>query len=184
MRKVTLVLLVPALTVGFLAAAATAAVVTPATPVFEISPFAHGPDLVSLANEVIEIPPDDIEMFWAHIIWPGHEGESLHIFEVSWKVTIEPEGGANSWVEQWLIQPCMTVKVCEWFGWNVVHTVGQPCTYISFQADVAFHDAAGAPWGPIDSNIVTKHIVPEPSALPALGAGAMSLVGIALRRKK
>jgi len=149
-------------------------------PWIDLTPYSDG----HLPPGTIEIPPDDVETFFAHISWPGHEGEELHIAEVSWHWQAEPAEGANSWVEQWLVQPSQLVRVSEWFPWNVVHTVGRPSTLIAFQSDVMFHDAQGLPHGPIWSNVVYKHITPEPSTLAAFGMGAASLGGLLWRRRR
>ncbi|MEI6916133.1 MAG: PEP-CTERM sorting domain-containing protein, partial [Armatimonadota bacterium] len=141
----------------------------------------------ALASSIIEIPPDDIEEFWVHIGWAGHEGEPLHIDEVSWHVNItpSPNGGAVSTVDKWLAQPSQIIVVSTWFPWNVVHTVGTPSSLISFQADIVLSDATGAnKWGPLYSNIVTKHITPEPSSLLAMGTGVLGMGGLLLRRRK
>ncbi|MEI6916132.1 MAG: PEP-CTERM sorting domain-containing protein [Armatimonadota bacterium] len=135
---------------------------------------------------VIEIPPDDWETFWAHIGWAGHEGQPLHIDEVSWHYTLGPTspGQATSVVDRWIAQPSQTIIVSEWFQWNVVHTVGVPSSLINFQADIILSDLAGNRWGPLYSNIVTKHITPEPSSLLAMGTGVIGMGGLVWRRRK
>jgi len=147
-------------------------------------PMLHlSPDPGAIPVQPIEIPPDDIEHFWAHIDWPGHENEALHIAEVSWHWWSDPPDGANSTPIQWMVEPSQMVQVSQWFPWNVVHTVGRPSTLVYFQADVVFHDASGVDRGPIWSNIVVKHITPEPSSLAAFGLGAASLGGVLWRRR-
>lgn len=134
-------------------------------------------------QEVIEVPPDHIQRFFAHIIWPGHEGERVHIEEVSWHWSADPPEGAWSEVIGWEVGYCYYVTVCEPFPWNVVHTVGTPCTYITFQADVVFTSANGVVYGPIWSNTVTKHIIPEPASLVALGFGLAAFAGCVRRSR-
>ena len=153
-------------------------------PILEITPFDPTREFVS--SDVIQIPPDDTETFWAHIYWEGHEGQQVHIADTSWHATIEPETGATSTVEEWYAHECQWVTVCQWFQWNKVHTVGVPCTYITFQADILLDDGQGNVYGggPIWSNTITKHIVPEPSSLLALGSGALGLVGLIFRRRR
>ena len=151
-------------------------------PALEIRPIL--PAGLEGSSGVIGIPTDDIEEFWAHIVWPGHEGEQVYITGVSWQWNIEPIDGAQSSVTDWLVEPGMDVTVCDWFPWNIVRTVGTPCTYIYFQADVCFDDAAGKSWGPIWSNTVTKHIVPEPASFAALGIGLLTAAGFVTRRRK
>jgi len=142
---------------------------------------ADGPPHVSGAP--IPIPPDDTETFWAHIGWAGHEGEVLHIAEVSWRWWADPQDGAVSLIEEWYIQPSQEVVVSTWFPWIKVRTMGRPCTSVFFQADVAFHDATGQLHGPLWSNIVEKHVVPEPGALFALGTGLVGMAGAFWRRR-
>jgi len=90
-----------------------------------------------------------------------------------------------STVDKWLAQPSQIIVVSTWFPWNVVHTVGTPSSLISFQADIVLSDATGAnKWGPLYSNIVTKHITPEPSSLLAMGTGVLGMGGLLLRRRK
>ncbi|MCC6484042.1 MAG: PEP-CTERM sorting domain-containing protein [Armatimonadetes bacterium] len=151
-------------------------------PYLEIDPTYHAP--ASSLAQIIEIPPDDTETFWAHIGWAGNEGRPLHIDEVSWHAEITPPNGAVTEVIQWLAQPSQVIVVSEWFPWNVVHTVGVPSTLITFQADIVLSDGQGGVWGPIWSNVVTKHITPEPSSLLAMGTGVLGMGGLLLRRRK
>lgn len=137
-----------------------------------------------VGQQVIDVPPRHFEKFFAHISWPGHEQERLHIGEVSWKWWTEPTGGATSQVTQWYVEPTMYVHPSEWFPWNEVFIDGRPSTLIHFQADIVLHDASGGMIGPLDSNIVTKHITPEPSSLAALGMAAASMGGVVWRRRR
>jgi hypothetical protein len=120
---------------------------------------------------------------WAHLIWPGHEGEPFHIDEVSidiWHVG----GGDTTWDWQWIAEPCQDQYVCEWFRWGVLWLIGEPCNTVAIQADLFGHVPTGETFGPLYSNELYFHVVPEPAAFTSLAGLLLGVVSIGWSRMR
>jgi hypothetical protein len=75
--------------------------------------------------------------------------------------------------------PCHDIVDCQWFPWGKIHVArGHYCTYFTVTADILL---TGQP-GPMVSNPLTFHIVPEPTTLLMFGSGIVGLAAVGRRR--
>jgi len=116
---------------------------------------------------------------WAHVDWPGHEGEEFDIdmASIHWSIS----GG----LDEVAFAPGLfdAQVVSQWFLWGTVHlNPDLPfCTVLAVDADIVSYDLFGDSrerW----SNIITVHVVPEPTTLALLAGGG--LVALVRRRRK
>ena len=136
--------------------------------------MAETPPIVDLSyipapydGKVIEVLPVDIEMLWIHVNWDCHvEYLSFH-----------PHASNSSGFAEMLqyeIRPTDQLIPSQWYPFGTVMVTGVPSTLITISVDV----------NGVESNTITKHITPEPSALLALGTGFLGIGGLLLRRRR
>ena len=140
-------------------------------------------------SQVIEITTPADLMITANILWPDQDNQPVTLTETSlhykiWRntpptVTVSPEYFR---VDQ-LIEPYdgKNVTVSTPFNWAEISVNKPYCTYFSVQADfqlVEYTDQVA------QSNILTFHVVPEPSALLALGTGLFGFAAFGFKRRQ
>lgn len=104
---------------------------------------------------------------WAHVGWDGHDGERFHIEMAS--VHIEHLGGGDTELDwRWIVEPTEYHVYSEWFPWGILTLYGEPSNRVAITADIAGTDQYGE-WGPILSNTLVFHVIPEPAAAPLVG---------------
>ncbi len=94
----------------------------------------------------------DVRLF-AHVAWPGREGETFTIEDTSFPDHIE---GGNVDDIRMLAAAGQEHKICEWFPWADVHIADNPeCTIIRFRADLDAEEFPETLW----SNRVPAHVL-------------------------
>jgi hypothetical protein len=114
-------------------------------------------------------------LIWANLTWPNNP--EFHIDEVSihiWHVG----GGDTTWDWEWIAEHCQWQPVGQWFPWGVLTIKGTYCNTVALKADLVGSGVTGEQFGPIWSNELYFHVVPEPAAFTSLaglllGAGCI-----------
>jgi hypothetical protein len=131
--------------------------------------------------QVLSDQPLDI---WAHVGKEGHEGELYHIEGVS--TCIQHVGqGHSTWTYQQLATDCEWHEFSEWFPWGILTLHGEYCNTVYMQADIEIWSEDQGYAGPLYSNKLYFHIIPEPElvSLAGLLLGAASIGWLRLRTK-
>jgi hypothetical protein len=127
-----------------------------------------------------QVPPHGVDIpIYANLIWPDHQ--AFHIEEVSidiWHIG----GGDTTWDWQWLAGYCQWHDVGYWFPWGVLTIDGTYCNTVAIVADLIGTGDTGEPFGPIWSNELYFHVVPEPAAFTSLAGLLLGAGWIGWRR--
>lgn len=121
---------------------------------------------------------------WAHVGKEDHEGEPFHITGTSVHIW-HAGGGATTWTYQQIAAPCEWHVFSEWFPWGTLTLHGEPCNTVGIQADISIWTENQGDVGPLWSNKLYFHIIPEPGLVSIAGLmlGAASIGWFRLRRK-
>ena len=124
-----------------------------------------------------EVDPEVPLDIWAHVGKEGHEGEMYHIEGISmciWHVG----GGATTWTYTQLAHVCEWHEFSEWFPWGVITLHGEPCNTVAMQADISIWSEEQGYAGPLYSNVLYLHIIPEPAAFTSLAGLVLGAASI------
>jgi hypothetical protein len=128
--------------------------------------------------EVLSGQPLDI---WAHVGKEGHEGELYHIENVSACIWHEGEG-ESTWIYDQIAGECEWHEFCEWFPWGTLTLFGEYCNTVGMQADITIWSESQGEAGPLYSNKLYFHIVPEPATFTSLAGLLLGAVTIGWTR--
>jgi len=117
-------------------------------------------------GDIIQIPQVDEEMLYIHVNWPAH------VDFLSFHPVVQ--GTAIVEMKYYEIYETMNLVPSQWYPYGVVRISGVPSTLITISVDI----------NGVESNTITKHITPEPSAFLALGTGVLGIGGLLLRRRR
>ena len=107
------------------------------------------------------------EMLYIHVNWQAHvDWTSFH-----WNAS---NGSGMAEMKFYEVYETMQLIPSQWYPFGMVKVSGVPSTLITISVDV----------NGVESNTITKHITPEPSALLALGTGFLGIGGLLLRRRR
>jgi len=131
-------------------------------------------------GEVIEVTAPDVEELWIHI----DDGTTTGLYHVATDpeidFDIQPSGPVPPSYGEVLsldILPSSELTACTWYKVGTISIDGPPCTYFHITVTITVQQ----PYGPITSNEIVKHIIPEPCTMLTLGIGAGALL---LRRRR
>ena len=131
-------------------------------------------------GETIEVTPPDTEQLYFHID-DGTDTGLYHLMtlpEIDFVVVpSKPDPPTVVELSSWDVGASQEYTACHWYPLGTISIDGPPCTMIDIVVTMNFGATGGTP----TSNVIHKHITPEPASMVILGVGA---VGVLLNRRK